>query len=287
MSVTFNAETFRSRAGKPASPNQYFVTLSGNPKILGSQVDSFKLSMAAHVAELPARQMDVLERRYNGPVRNVPTGHTYATMNIEFLENSDYNIRNYFNLWQNEIFKETEAWKVPFYKDIIADYLDIDLYGPDGRKMSTYRIFEVFPIAISSTNLGWALNNQAMPTNIEFAYHRWEEMNFVKEPKAGAAQEKPLSTFGQLAKKFGQFVKTVKQIKSNADFAKKSVQDVRNLAREIKNFKVNTSSLGGFVGSLDALQNLSNSTNRRINNFGSGVQKVKTTSSEIFNKFGN
>lgn len=287
--TAFNAEGFRSRTGKPASPSQYIITLSKAPNIMGDSYSEFALSMAAQSAEIPARQLDVLERRYNGPIRNVPTGHTYSTLNIEYFENADYKIRNYFNTWQNEIFKETEAWKVPFYKDIIVPWIDIELFGPDGRKMSVYRIHEVFPITISSTQIGWAMVNQSMTTNIEFAYHRWEELSFNRTDKNGQPKEQEvtgiLGVIKNAANKFGTFVKTVKTIKSNVDFVKKTVKNVRNIEREIRSLKIDTKTLDGFVSSLDNLGNLGSSIDHRINNFGSGVQKVSTRSQKLFNDF--
>jgi hypothetical protein len=287
--TAFNAEIFRSQTGKPASPSQYLVTLGKTPNIMGSRYSELPLAMTAQTAEIPARQLDVVERRYNGPIRSVPTGHTYSTLNIEYFETSDYNIRNYFNTWQNEIFKETEAWKVPFYRDIIAPWIDIELFGPDGRRMSAYRIYEVFPVTISSTQLGWGLTNQSMNTNIEFAYHRWEELSFKKTEKKGQPDIEEvtgiLGVIKNAANKFGTFVKTVKTIKRNVDFSNKTVKNAQNIEKELRSLKIDTKTLGGFVSSLDDIGNLGSSINRRINNFGSGKQRVSTSKEKLFNDF--
>lgn len=321
QNLQFNAEIFRAAMGgqlHPASSSKYLVEFPVSPNIMkgakailspnepNPDTSIVVLSLAATAAELPMRQLDTIERRYSGPVRQVPVGHTYSTMNIEFIEDHLRRVRGYFSRWQENVFAEDNSFTVPFYDNIVIPQMRIRLFGQDGAEMDSYVIYEVFPINIGSTQLSWSAKDQIMTTNIEFSFHRWERVPFdtknaeapspkydrseKNEPQAEPGRSR-YAARDRLKKKtrFQDFVDRVRDVNNTIRFAKgsfKTAKDLARQARDLKNLKVNN--FEDFTRAAGTVGGVVRTTTDSINSFGSGVQKIeKKFSTDTINKFFN
>lgn len=174
--MAFNVSDFRAHIGnsRPPSPAHYEVVLSAPPNILKG-AETKMLTYRAISCDLPSRNVETFDRRYGGPLRNIPIGHNYTTLQIEFQESVDRETRRFFDLWQTEMFNVRNAYKTPFYNDIIAPEMRIRLFNSDSAKVvREYILTEVYPVTINPTQLAWRMQNEILSTPIEFMYHKWE-----------------------------------------------------------------------------------------------------------------
>lgn len=320
ISSPFNAENYKLAMGAGgsitgvgyASPSKYLIEFSSAPEILraGSLDESLsvtapkldwiaaKTGFAAATAEIPTRQIDTIERRYSGPIRNIPVGHTYSTMNIEFVESFHYDIRLFFAWWQENIFDKRNTYGVPYYKNVVVPQMKIKLFDNTGKVRREYVLYEVFPINIGSTNIAWNALNQSMTTNVEFAFHRWEVYDLEKRAKliggfvdgieevVGATKNgKKFPTGASF--KFQNVVDTIRNVNNAVKFAKGTFKTAKAIVKSIRNLKnLRVRNLDDLANAAGSVGEVVRTTTGSVNNFGSGVQNIqKKFSTEQINKF--
>jgi hypothetical protein len=321
LAQPFNAETFRAEFGRALPSSKYIVIFSNAPKVMTHDgvngalkavvnpswsEKAAGLSFGAIQAELPMRQLDTLERRYNGPVRNVPVGHTYATMNFEFIDSMSKKMRAFFATWQENIFTTANQYGVPYYDAIIVPEVTVKIFGQDGREVERYVIHEVYPINIGSTQLAWANKDQIMTTNVEFSFHRWERIDLGEmkdgesgiEPKydrsgelgdsrQGRSRDKPYN--GMPKNKFGlqDAIDKIRDINNTIKFAKGSFKTAKDLARQARNLRnLKVRNFDDFTKAAGAVGEVARRTTDSVNIFGHGIETTKKKfTTETINKF--
>jgi hypothetical protein len=286
----FDAKSFRAHLGKfgGAVQNNYFDVVIMLPtvakKSTGDSTGEYMytnaeeiLKFRAHMSDMPARNLETIDRRYAGPMRNIPVGHTYTTLQLEFIEGGDRATRKIFDTWQASIMDDTHGWNVPYYKDIIAPYIELRLYNRNSTApAAVYRFYECFPVTIGPSQLAWENKNQIMTIPIEIAYHRWENLNV--SPKANnlmAGMTNDTTTAGGLfgairqgMKTFRDVVHTVNDINTKVRTAKSQVKQAKQLLSDFKKLKLNTRSLGGLSDSLNAIDRFG----QKVGSFSDRVQ---------------
>ncbi len=316
MKVTpFNTESFRSEVGRPAPASKYLVDFINAPDVLTkaglagagqASTNQFMgiraafLSLTAVQAELPMRQFDTIERRYNGPVRQIPIGHTYSTMNLEFVEDANHRVRSFFAKWQENSFSEINSYQVPFYSSIVIPEVQIRIYGQDGREMERYVVYEVFPINIGSTQLSWANKDQVMTTNVEFSFHRWENVAIEVAPEDSTPNKHDRSkpTMGRPAKdseeniyrkpaRFQDFIDRIRDVNNAIKFVKGSFKTAQALGQQIRSLKdMKIKNFDDFTKAAGRVGETVRRTTDSTNSFGTQAQQtVKRFTTEQVNKF--
>jgi hypothetical protein len=129
--TAFNAQEFRAHLaqyGGVAQDNYFDVVFALPEKLLKSSgiwdADQ-KLTFRAHMTDMPARNLETMDRRYAGPMRNIPLGHTYTTLQLHIIEGADRKSRQIMDAWQTLIMDDKNGWSVPFYNEIVADYIEL------------------------------------------------------------------------------------------------------------------------------------------------------------------
>lgn len=275
--MPFNAVDFRThfaKVGGFAHTNHFEVILSLPPIMNGQWQETYPstLQLRAHVVDMPSRTLETLERRYAGPMRNVPIGHTYTTLQLEFLEAGDRKSRKFFDQWQELITSANDGWSVPYYKDLVADKIELRLFNKYASSpAAVYTFHECFPITIGASNLSWGSHNQIMTIPIEIAFHRWE--NEMLTPKKYLLFDKStfpvgsggfFETLKKIHKQYKAVVKTVNQVKSTVKYYKNLGKEIKTFVKQVKNIKPNFSSLDKAAESLSKIDRT----------FESGVQVV-------------
>lgn len=192
--MAFNALHFRHEALNPlqspiTSPAYFEAFFNAPPKCL--QGPSGLLSTIKNVAtglifgdndsirlrvkaiDLPQRQVETQPRFANGPMRMMPYGLVYSTINLEIIESDRYKIRRFFEEWHDKVFNKSNAYAVEYYSELIADKLTIVAYSPTGIPVRMWEMTEAYPIAINSSQMNWDSINQYLVINIEIAFHEW------------------------------------------------------------------------------------------------------------------
>ena len=199
--MAFNITNFRSQIKTFSQPNHFDMMFNGvpkgfnpsNPDIATFPYNSDNyfhntgMRYRAFSTHLPGRTLDVVERRYSGPSRLIPTGYVYQALPISIYENHANNVKPFFDRWMSLI-AENDYWFVKYYDDIIIPELRLHLYSKastkdsanDATPIKTYILSEVFPISINSVQLDWNTTNAVTIINVEIQYHSWKLMDYVK-----------------------------------------------------------------------------------------------------------
>jgi hypothetical protein len=280
--TAFNAQEFRAHLAQYGgiAQDNYFEVVFQLPanltKLPGLSNAGNALTFRAHMTDMPARNLETMDRRYAGPMRNVPLGHTYTTLQLHIIEGADRATRKIMDAWQTMLMDDANGWSVPFYNDVVADYVELRLYNrspelenpkdPRSKPLAAavYRFYEAFPITIGASQLSWISKSQVISIPVELAYHRWENMN-VEVPvyelsKPTAKFVRPLTAFDAIRlgiKNFRNAVKTVSEINSQVKLVKRQINEAKTLYRNIKNTKLPFNSLNSAAESLNKIGNLS------------------------------
>lgn len=183
--MAFNTQAFRANLKSFAQPNHFSMSFIGPPKGLNFTEDETRLfdtnfKFRAFSASLPGRNLDTLERRYTGPSRLIPTGYAYQPMTISILETENHDVRGLFDRWMNHV-ASYDSWFSKYYDDIIAQELRLELYtrspwldsAGGATPVKVYTLKEVYPIAVTATQLDWGSNNNITVINVELQYYIW------------------------------------------------------------------------------------------------------------------
>ena len=85
-----------------ASANQFLVELPS----LDGQYDTRDLNILCTNVNLPGRQIMTQERLIGIKARKMPNGFASDDINLTFHVMNDYNIRKYFETWQNKVINQ-------------------------------------------------------------------------------------------------------------------------------------------------------------------------------------
>lgn len=85
-----------------ASANQFLVELPS----LDGQYDTRDLNILCTNVNLPGRQIMTQERIIGPKARKMPNGFASDDINLTFHVMNDYNIRKYFETWQNKVINQ-------------------------------------------------------------------------------------------------------------------------------------------------------------------------------------
>jgi hypothetical protein len=276
----FNAKEFRAKIaglGGPAQTNHFELQIvpQGATNLLrDSEIgdDIEQMSFRIHMADMPSRTLETMDRRYAGPFRNVPVGHTYTTLQIQLLEYGDRKSRKIFDVWQELIMDNQNGWNVPYYKDLVADmYLRVyNKFDESGSSAKTegyttpaaiYKFYDAFPVSIANSQLSWDNRNQVLIIPIELAYHRWESVKLepYKYMMPGKSKTKTLTSksfidrLKEAKQTYDNVVTGINTVKQTYNNIKTTVADARAFVKQVKKFKLDTSSIDSIGTSVSNL----------------------------------
>lgn len=194
--MAFNTKDFRANLKTYAQPNHFSMSFIGPPP--GAKItkggsspgpnfteDELRLfdtnfKFRAFATSLPGRNLDTLDRRYTGPSRLIPTGYAYQPLLISILETENHDVRGFFDKWMGYI-ADGASWFSRYYDDIIVQEMRLELYtrspwldsAGGATPVKVYTLKEVYPIAVTATQLDWGSNNNITVINVELQYYIW------------------------------------------------------------------------------------------------------------------
>lgn len=176
--MPFNIRKFRDAIDTIAKPSHFEVFFVGLPlKIFPYGSDQLKLTddykFRGFNIQLPGINMDTIERRYHGPIRQLPVGVMYQPVGVSLIDTHDYKIRELFDYWVNFICNPSEGYFIDYYDEVVASEMFLYLYDPEGYLIRKYIFEEVYPMSVNGVNLDWGLRDTFITTNIELVYRKW------------------------------------------------------------------------------------------------------------------
>ena len=173
---------------------------------LGSNIlfgDPSSIRFRVKGVDLPQRQLETQPRFAEGPMRLMPYGLVYSTMNMEIVESDQYKIRQFFEEWHTKIFSNKNNYGVEYYDRLVADKLTIVAFASSGIPTRIWEMKEAYPIAINTSQMSWDAQNQYLVINIELAFHEWESREPTVADYANVAID---AAQGEVARQIGNIL---------------------------------------------------------------------------------
>jgi len=148
----------------PALPNRYRILIPG----LGRNGD-----ILCQATNLPGRQITTVERRIGMLSQKMPYGFVFDDVNLTFLLDGEYSVKNYFEDWHEKIigFDTYElSYKTTYTEDVTIEQLDKE----NEQKIYGVKLKGAFPVTVNPIELGDGLVNQITQVNVQLAFTDWE-----------------------------------------------------------------------------------------------------------------
>ena len=132
------------------------------------------MKFRASAADLPARQLVSIQRAFNGPHKLVPYSTIYSTSIVEFIETSDFDIRTFFDAWQDLIEGNQRHYTSEYYDELIAPTFIVKAFDKRGVAVQQWTFYNVFPVSVNPSQLNWSQQSAIITVAVELSYHRWK-----------------------------------------------------------------------------------------------------------------
>lgn len=139
------------------------------------------LSFRCESTELPSRVFNTTERRFgSAPVQKFPYLSTYTDINLNFIMDSDMDIKAFFDTWM-ELINPSSTYNFRYKNDYVSE-IAINQY--DLQNNLTYRavLIDAFPVAVTQMDLDWSSDNYHR-LSVVFAYTKWQLGTFTDNAK--------------------------------------------------------------------------------------------------------
>lgn len=202
--MAFNIQNFSAEISKRGTlqNNKFKVRIAIPASLLSiSRYSNAQeiLEFRANEVSVPGVTMDTSDyRRYGiGPIQKTATNVRFTEIDVSFIETRDSYVHRFFYDWTNFIFdysgsgpnREVRPTFTSEYKANYATTVEImvfnnsgtsdgslDTSGADSVPVSTIKLFDAFPVALSDVGLDWSSTNQLyrVRTSLNFSYWRRE-----------------------------------------------------------------------------------------------------------------
>ena len=156
-----------------ARPSRFDVLIP-MPAVLAAFYGDLRetLSLRCESTEMPGRIFNVTERRFgSAPVQKFPYLSTYTDINMNFILDSDMDLKLFFDQWM-ELINPSSTYNFRYKNDYVTE-IAVNQY--DVQNNLTYRavLIDAFPIAVNQLDLDWSSDNYHR-LSVVFAYTKWE-----------------------------------------------------------------------------------------------------------------
>jgi hypothetical protein len=182
--TSFSIDKFRSKVGNIVRPNLFVVKFWSLSPILKKMDYALSgpldnIEFRCERAEIPGKTIATIDDTSSGPSLKLPYDVTYSDIQLTFICSEDMFERRLFESWMEEIVASPSkdhglGGLVRFYDDF-ASGADISITQVDsaGQPILKYRLYDVFPIALSPMTLAWEESNtyQRFTVTMSYRYH--------------------------------------------------------------------------------------------------------------------
>lgn len=150
-----------------------------------SFVEDKVLTFLCYSAELPGETLATIDSKIYGVVEKHPIMAAYNNINLDFYtRGSDFDVvRAHMMEWmvtatgRSEVLSGSLGAQTTYnvaYKKDISGLVIINHYSVDGKLLTSCKLIDAFPVAISGSKLDWSLENGAMNLSVSFAFTEYE-----------------------------------------------------------------------------------------------------------------
>lgn len=160
-------------------PNRFRIDINKHP--VGFHTDD--LFLFASSAEIPGVQLSTTEVKQNPQTHLIPYGRIYTSMDIDFLVDSKFQYRQFFDEWMNLVVNR-RTLEVGWYDDFVGEIRVNPLGISDDAQWGENYLYPIvlidaFPITVAAIKVSHDNNNKAATMQVTFAYRKWLPLNDV------------------------------------------------------------------------------------------------------------
>lgn len=158
-----NIEDFKSNFQNGARPTLYQVEILGLPD---------KLRFMAKTAQLPGKNIGMIDVPYMGQILKVAGDVTYEDLELTITLDKDFSVRTEIEKWMEIIRAPASALgagNMNLYKTI-ANVVQL---GIDGEELAIYNFIGLFPTVLSPVELGFESVDTIAEYSATFAFDYW------------------------------------------------------------------------------------------------------------------
>lgn len=179
--MAFNIQNFMShiaKYGELAKADKFDVNISIPNSLRGnSNFGSRDLRFQCEAAELPGRNMTMIEYRHHAFIERVPHFTTFNEIGLTFLCNSELRERKFFDSWIDSIIPINNGLVKYYHNDSYesqyASSIKIRQYKNTGELMYNCTLQDAIPTSISPLSLSWA-DDSILRLQVIFSYKYWK-----------------------------------------------------------------------------------------------------------------
>jgi hypothetical protein len=163
--MSFNINGFRAQlTGGGARPSLFRVQIT-NPI---TPVADFKSTFMIKASSLPAFNVGQYEVPYMGQKLKYGGDKTFEDWSVTVINDEDFLVRDAMAAWHNTINSpERNTRAMP---DVYKSVAQITQLGKNEKPLKTYTFDGIFPVNISSIDVGWETTDQIEEFQVTFAY---------------------------------------------------------------------------------------------------------------------
>lgn len=158
--------------GGGARANQ-FRTFLQFPNWVGlGALAGYQATFLCNATTLPQSSVDPIQVLYRGRPVNFAGERTFAPWTVTIYNDTDFTIRNAFEVWSNGIQNNaaTNGYTNPL--DYQAD-MTVEQLDRNGMVLKTYVFRDAFPTEVSEISLGYDQGGAIETFNVTFVYNLW------------------------------------------------------------------------------------------------------------------
>jgi len=169
-----NISDFKAQlTGGGARPNQFRVELAFPSYVTAGVVAASQGQFLCKSAQLPASTVENIPIQYRGRAVNFAGERTFATWTVTIYNDTDFNIRNAMERWQNGIqnYTTTNGRVNPsdYQTDLLVHQLD-----RSGAIVKSYRFVDAYPLSIGLVQLDFDTTNAIETFDVEFQFNYFD-----------------------------------------------------------------------------------------------------------------
>lgn len=178
----FNIDDFRanlSAHGEVARGDKFNVVIM-IPSVIGtaSGTTMRELTLQCEAAELPSRDINLIEFRHYAFIKRIPHQNQYGQATFTFLCTGDMWEKRLFDRWL-DVMVPTNSGLVTYSMDsslqsVYEAPIYINQFSSTGEVIYTAKLIDAIPTSISALGLDWSSGDQVHRLQVTFNFRKWE-----------------------------------------------------------------------------------------------------------------
>jgi hypothetical protein len=178
--MAFNIQNFIGHIGKYnelARADKFDVTIPLPRSLRAEQFGSRELQFQCEAAELPGRNITMIEYRHHAFTERVPHITNFTDVNLTFLCNNRFEEKKFFDKWLNSMIPINTGLVKYYFSDSgensFTSEIKIRQYDLTGKKIYNCTLIEAIPTAISPLTLSWS-DDTIHRLQVSFSFKKWK-----------------------------------------------------------------------------------------------------------------